>query len=229
MLRIIFTSIVTLFSISYVWAQNLEAELSPAELKAVNGREFILKTKELPDSPWPEVTYYAVINASPLETAGVFAAYDAQKDYVPNLIKSKPIKHLNASDVHTDYEMKMPFPIPNAHYIHGAKIFKHQNNYEVQWYMVESDSSLEAKGSAYFQHFEGKTLMRYRSNIKPKSSFASMVKKSMLKDVLASMTAIRNFIEKNKRDNPAFISKYSGFITRALNGEFVYQTIIDQK
>lgn len=229
MLRIIFTCIVTLFSTTFVWAQNLETELSSPELKAVNGREFILKTKDVQDSPWPELTYYAVVNASPLEAAGIFAAYDAQKDYVPNVIKSKPIKHLSATDVHTEYELHMPFPISNAHYIHGAKIFKHQNNYEVQWYMVESSSALEVRGSVYFQNYEGKTLMRYRSYIKPKSMFGSLVKKSMFKDVLASITAIRNFIEKSKRDNPVFVSKYSEFITRALNGEFVYQTIINQK
>jgi hypothetical protein len=229
MLPIIFTCLVTLISTTFVWAQNLEAELSPAELKAVNQREFIMKTKDLPNSPWPELTYYTLINASPLEAAGVFAAYDAQKDYVPNLIKSKPIKHLSATEVLTEYEMHMPFPISNARYTHGAKIFKHQNHYEVQWYMVESSSAEEVRGSVYFQSYEGKTLMRYRSYIKPKSMFGSLVKKSMFKDVLASITAIRNYIEKSKRDNPAIVSKHTGFITRALNGEFVYQTIIEQK
>ena len=137
--------------------------------------------------------------------------------------------HLSATEVHTEYEFHMPFPISNAHYIHGAKIFKHQNDYEVQWYMVESSSTLEVKGSAYFQSYEGKTLMKYRSYIKPKSIFGSLAKKAMYKDVLESITATRNFIEKSKRDNPKFISKYSEFINRALNGEFVYQTIIDQK
>lgn len=224
-----FTCLVTLFSATYVSAQNLETELSPADLKAVAAQEFVLKTRELPGSVWPEITYYAIIHTTSLEAAGIFAAYDAQKDYVPNVIKSTPIKHITATDVYTDYEMHMPFPIPNAHYIHGAKIFKYKNDYEVQWYMVESTSAEEVRGSAYFQSYEGKTLMRYRSYVKPKSIFGSLVKKVMLKDVLASITAIRNFTEKSKRENPVFVSKYSEFIIRALDGEFVYQTIIEKK
>lgn len=224
-----FTCLVTLFSTTYVWAQNLETELNQADLKAVTAREFVLKTRELPESVWPEITYYAIVEATPLEAAGVFAAYDAQKDYVPNVIKSTVVKHVTATDVLTDYELHMPFPIPNAKYIHGAKIFKHKNDYEVQWYMVESSSAEEVKGSVYFQSYEGKTLMRYRSYVKPKSVFGSFVKKAMFKDVLKSITAIRNFTEKSKRENTIFVSKYSEFITRALNGEFVYQTIIDKK
>ena len=224
-----FTCLVTLFSITNVWAQNLESELGPADLKAVSAREFVLKTRDVEGSVWPEITYYAIIEATPLESVAVFAAYDAQKDYVPNIIKSTPIKHVTATDVLTDYELHMPFPIPNAKYIHGAKIFKHKNDYEVEWYMVESSSAEIVKGSVYFQSYEGKTLMKYKSYVKPKSVFGSFVKKAMLSDVLKSITAIRNFTEKSKRENPIFISKYSEFITRALNGEFVYQTIINKK
>jgi hypothetical protein len=224
-----FTILVTLFSTTYVWAQNLETELTPADLKAVTAQEFVLKTRELPGSVWPEITYYAIVEVTPLEAVGVFAAYDVQKDYVPNVIKSTPVKHVTATEVLTDYELHMPFPISNAHYIHGAKIFKHKNDYEAQWYMVESTSAEIVQGSVYFQSYEGKTLMRYRSYVKPKSVLGSLVKNRMLKDVLASITAIRNFMEKSKRENPVFVSKYSGFITRALNGEFVYQTIIEKK
>jgi hypothetical protein len=224
-----FICMVTLFSASYAWAQNLEIELNQNDLKTVTAHDFVIKTREIPGSAWPEITYYAIVEATPLEAAGVFAAYDAQKDYVPNVIKSTVVKHVTATDVLTDYELHMPFPIPNAKYIHGAKIFKHKNNYEVQWYMVESASAEEAKGSVYFQSYEGKTLMRYRSYVRPKSFLGNLVKKAMFEDVLKSITAIRSFIENSKRENPAFVSKYSEFITRALNGEFVYQTIINKQ
>lgn len=229
MKTIFFTCLVTLFSATYVSAQNLETELTPAELKSMEAREWILKTKEVEGSAWPEITYYALVEASPLESIAIFAAYDIQKDYVPNVIKSTPVKHITPTDVHTAYELQMPFPLPNATYVHGAKIFQHKNDFEVQWYMVESSSAIEVKGSVYFTAYAGKTLMRYRSYVKPKSVLGSLVKKIMLKDVLLSITAIRNYIEKNKRENPLLISKYSEFITRALHGKFVYQAIIEKK
>ena len=114
MKAIIFTCMVTLFSTTYVRAQNLETELTPAELKSMEAREWILKTKDVEDSPWPEITYYALVEASPLESIAIFAAYDIQKDYVPNVIKSTPVKHITPTDVHTAYELQMPFPHPNA-------------------------------------------------------------------------------------------------------------------
>ena len=229
MISIFLTCLITVFSTSFVWAHNLELEIDPVELKSVEAHGIILKSKDVKGSPWPELSYYATINVSPLEAVGIFAAYDAQKDYVPNFLKSKPIKHVSATEVHTEYEMHMPFPIPNAHYVHGAKIFKHQDGYEVQWYLVKSSSTLEVKGSAYFQNYNGKTLMRYRSFIRPNSIFGSLAKNSMLKDALISIKTIISFVEKSKLENPAFVLKYSDYITRALNGEFVYQTIINQK
>ena len=188
-----------------------------------------MKTKDIPGSSWPEITYYVLVDASPLDAMALFSGYDIQKDYTPNVIKSTPVKHVTATDVHTEYEMKIPFPLPNAHYIHGARIYKYDSEYEIHWYMVESSSAEDVKGSAYFAPYNGKTLFRYRSYIKPKSFLATFVKKIMLRDVRATIVAIRDFIEKAKRENSPLISKYSEFITRALRGEFVYQTIIDKK
>ena len=95
--------------------------------------------------------------------------------------------------------------------------------------MVESSSSEDVHGGAYFQNYNGKTLLRYRTYVKPKSIFGSFVKKFMFKDVEKSIVAIRTFIERTVKENSALSSKYSEFITRALRGEFVYQTIIDKK
>jgi hypothetical protein len=51
----------------------------------------------------------------------------------------------------------------------------------------------------------------------------------MLKDVLNTILAIRTHIDKCKKDNSPVVAKYSGFITRALNGEFVYKGAIEEK
>lgn len=225
---------VTLFSTSYnafagTTKLDIKSELSEAEIRQVEGREFVVRTKDVPGSAWPEITYYALINAPALEAVGLFAAYDIQKDYTPNLLKSTPVKHVSPTDVQTEYELQIPFPLSNAKYIHGAKIFKHADDYEVEWYMVESSSSEDVRGSAYFQNDNGKTLLRYRTYVKPKSIFGSFVKKVMFKDVEKSIIAICSFIERTVKENPTLSSKYSEFITRALRGEFVYQTIIDKK
>ena len=215
---------------SYVLSQtDLQVELTKLELERVNAREFVIKIKDIPDLPWPEVTFYTTIEATPFQSVAIFAAYDIQKDYVPDVIKSSPIKHISATEVHTEYELHMPFPLTNAKSVHGAKILQFGSDYEVQWYMVESSSAEDIKGSAYFTTYRGKTLLRYRSLVVPKSIFGSFVKNVMMKDVEKSLMAIRKFTEKCIKENPTLLIKYSEFIKRAFKGEFVYQTIIDKK
>lgn len=231
---VFFTLLVTLFSTSYAKSSVpvktiLSQELTEAELGRINAREFVTKTDEIQNSPWPEITYYAVIDSTPLESIGLFAAYDIQKDYVPNIIKSTVSKNVSPTDVVTDYEMHLPFPLKNARYSHGARLYRFSDDYALGWYMVESTSSEEVRGNAYFAPYNGKTLFRYKSYVKPKSMLGSFVKNAMLKDVNATIIAIRNFIEKNKREESAINSKYSEFIIRALRGEFVYQTNFGKK
>jgi hypothetical protein len=89
--------------------------------------------------------------------------------------------------------------------------------------MVSSTSTDDVRGSAYFTPSAGKTLFRYRSYIKPKSIFGGLVKKIMFKDVEKTISAIREHIEKLKKENSPLMTKYSEFINRALKGELVYQ------
>lgn len=204
-------------------------ELTKDELSRLDKGELIMKTREVPGSAWPEITQYLKVAATPLESMAIFSALDYQKDYVPNVIKSKPVKHISAVEVLTEYEMHVPFPLSNAHYTHGSIVHKFNNDYELSWYKVESSSTEEVIGSSYFIPYQNATLWRYRSYIKPKSMFGSMVKKIMLKDVAKSIASIRSHIEKLKNENSPLLAKYSEFINGALRGEFVYKTIIEMK
>jgi len=208
---------------------QLAGELTKEEMSQLESGELILKTSEIEGSAWPEITQYLIVKASALETMGIFSALDYQKDYVPNVLKSKPIKHLSAVEVLTEYEMHVPFPLPNAHYTHGSIIHQYDEDYELTWYKVESSSTEEVKGSAYFTPYKNFTLFRYRSFIKPKSIFGSLVKKMMLRDVKNSVLVIRDHIEKLKSENSPLLSKYSGFISAALKGEMTYSGAIESK
>jgi hypothetical protein len=118
--------------------------------------------------------------------------------------------------------MHVPFPLPNAIYTHGSIINKYEDDYELTWYMVKSTSTEEVKGSAYFTAFQGKTLFRYKSFIRPKSMFGALVKSIMVSDVKKTIMAIRAHIIKLKNEKSPLLLKYSEYISRSLNGEFVY-------
>ncbi|MFA6237582.1 MAG: hypothetical protein WC635_09670 [Bacteriovorax sp.] len=204
-------------------------ELSTADIELIEKGQFIQKTKDVPGSAWPEITQYGLVEATPLESMGIFSALDYQKEYVPNVIKSKPVKHISAVEVLTEYEMHVPFPFSNALYTHGAVVHKYDEDYELTWYKVESTSTEEVKGSAYFLPYKNSTLFRYRSYIKPKSKLGSLIKKIMLRDVQKSIESIRTHIEQLKKENSPLLAKYSEFIKGALHGEFVYKNVIEKK
>ncbi len=204
-------------------------ELTKDEISLLEKGELIQKIKEVEGSAWPEITQYLLVVASPLESMGIFSALDYQQQYVPNVIKSKPIKHISPVEVLTEYEMHVPFPLSNARYTHGSVVHNYDEDYELTWYKVESTSTEEVKGSAYFSPYKDVTLFRYRSYIKPKSLFGSLVKKIMLKDVKKSIESIRHHIEKLKKENSPLLTKYGGFIKGALKGEFVYKSIIEKE
>jgi len=187
-----------------------------------------IKTQEIKDQVWPRVVVTAHIDATPLESVAIFAAYDYQKNYIPNLIESKV--HLekvsaNSNDTQVEYTLDMPWPLSDGHYIHGHKLTRPApNSYKVEWYMVKSDSAEDVYGEALFEPSgPGKgTTLTYVSNVTPKSFFAGIFKKMMLKDVRASVEAIIKTTEEKTKNNPELVSKYSDKINKVLSGQEAY-------
>lgn len=203
---------------------KLNTKLSDEEFQNLLTKRRLRFLKEIPNHSWPEITYFVVLKSTPLESTGLFAAYDIQKNYIPNLIESTPIKNVTSTDVWTRYELRLPFPLKNAKYIHGARLLKEANRFEVSWYLVESTTTKSLEGEAAFYRLnDSETLMVYRTLVTPKSFMASWVKSSMLSDVELTIDAIVNFIESSSKNDRELTSKYSQFITRMLQGQKVYE------
>lgn len=198
-------------------------ELSPLEKASVNSGEIIVKLTPIVDAPWPSIDVFTTVSTRPLESLALFLALDIQKDYVPNLLKSRPIRHITATEVHTEYIMDLPSPIPNGHYIHGSDFKKTPQGYRAMWYMVESDSANSVNG---FAQFNEDGLFHYHSTVSPKSSLASLLKGLMVKDVEKTVSAIKTFIQDTKLNKPEVLRKYISYIERSLKGEFVYENQI---
>lgn len=197
-------------------------KLTPDTYKTLEKGELIILKKKIEGKAWPELSVYTLINATPLESVAIFAAYDYQKDYVPNLIKSIP-KTKSPMNVEVDYEMDLPWPLGTSKYIHGHFLEKpDKHTYKVRWYMIKSDSAEKVRGFATFHPYGNKTLMEYVSFVDPKSILAGVFKKLMVSDVKKTIHAIIDTIADLKKKNPAIISKYSKKINGALAGKVVY-------
>ncbi len=162
------------------------------------------------------------INATPEEAMALFSDFERQKTYVPNLLESEVTKQLSPTEVYTRYILKMPWPLADTNYVHGTKISKSKESYEISWYVVESDTTDKIDGSATFTEFEGKTLMTYKSLIYPKSFIAPLFANTMVDDTEASTMAIKKFIEAEVKEKSSKYEHSLALLRRSLAGEMVF-------
>jgi hypothetical protein len=178
-------------------------ELAQGDLAKLANRELICHSKEVLKCPWPEVTIYTVIDASPVEAAALFSNYRDHKKYIPDLIKSDPVTKVAENETIVDFEMQIPWPLANSKYSTGNVLNKLQNNeYEISWYLVKSDSLIDSKGMVQFIPYGKKTLLKYKSLIHPDSKLASLFSSKARSGIIKTVQAIVTYIEETKRKNP---------------------------
>jgi len=224
-INLIFSSI---FLLHNAHANNdLMKNLSVDDQKQVKEGKLVVTLKEFDDRPWPKIKIISLIEATPIESIAIYAAYDYQKEYVPKIIKSNVVKEINPNEVLVEYEMEAPWPLSNIKYIHGHKIKKfNKNSYQLHWYMIKSTSTDRVDGNAQFIPYGNKTLFIYNQSIDPKSIFAGIVRKIMVNDTKKSIQTIIDHTEKLVREKGPLLEKYVQKIKGALNKKYVYSTVL---
>ncbi len=200
--------------------------LSNSDQKMLDKGEFVLREKKIKGAPWPEITVLSKINATPLESMGVFYAYHEHKDFIPDLLISTPSRYISPYDLHIDFEMKIPWPLKNSRYTTGNKLGTYgDGGYRIDWYHVVSTSSKTTRGFVLFIPYEKVTMFIYRTFVLPKSKLAGIFKKKMIKEVRKSVIAIIARIESAKKNNRDKIPAYIDALKRSLRGEYIYKDI----
>ncbi len=104
--------------------------------------------------------------------------------------------------------MHLPWPLANSKYSTGNVFNKLENNeYEIRWYLVESDSLIDSKGTVQFIPYGKKTLLKYQSFIHPNSKLASIFSSKAESGITKTVRAIVTYIEGTKKRNPEKIQK----------------------
>jgi len=193
-------------SLSFSMAPS--TELTQTELSKLTNKELIIHSKEVPKCPWPEITVFTLIDVSPVEAAALFSNYQDQKTYIPDLIKSDPTRKLADNETVVDFEMRLPWPLASSKYSTGNVLNRLENNqYEICWYLVESDSLIDSKGTVQFIPYGDKTLLKYQSLIHPDSKLASVFSSRAKGAITKTVQAIVTYIEETKKKNPEKIQK----------------------
>lgn len=170
--------------------------------------KMILLTQTIENAVWPKLEIFSFVKASPLELVSFFTNFEAQRNYIPELLHSKIINQSDPLDIHVEYEMNLPWPIPNARYTHGHRLSRvSPKHYNVSWYMIKSSVANKVEGSSDFIAFEDKTLWHYQSLVEPESALAGLFSSSMQADTLKSLEETRAAFLHAKSKNPEQIEK----------------------
>jgi hypothetical protein len=201
---------------SLSFSMNPSAELNDTEVAKLGHKELITHSKKLSGYPWPEITVFALIEATPLEAAALFSNYQDCTQYIPDMIKSVPSRRVADNEVIVDFEMRLPWPLTKSKYSTG-NIFSRlgDNEYQVCWYLVESDSFIDTKGTVQFIPYGNKTLLRYQSLIYPESKMASFFSSRARSGVCKTVQAIVSYVEQTKGKDPEKTQKLSSALLRA--------------
>lgn len=208
-----------------------KGQLSETDWQALRKGEVILKTIPLEDRPWPQIHIYAFVkNVTPLEAVSYYGAYPHQKDYVPNILESRPLKHIAANDVHVQYKQEMPWPFSDITYTTGNKIEKlGEQHYRLSWYQVQSESTEDSHGFVDFSLKEGKTFMYYDSFVYPKGFFAGALRDLAPKRAKQTLSSIVKSIESASQSESTLLKKYIHYAQEQLAGRAVYQQTESKK
>ncbi len=183
-------------------------KLTPSDQQTVqNGGQVVQFGAQ---KPWPSVTIYQRINATPEESAAMFFDYGNQVKYIPHLTKAVAAA-VSKTVFNVDYQVKLPF-IPSwmggtENYSVRDEILSYDNghSYEIQWSLIagRGETVKSSAGYAKFEDLGGATLLAYYSYIVPGRSGSGLgfVIDGAKDSVKKAVTAIAKQVEKEKSDD----------------------------
>lgn len=222
----LFSLLFIFFSISLISQTLSELGLYEKDRIRLTKNKLVLKKKKINRAPWPEVKVFAKVNATPEECAAVHFAFHDHKNFIPDLVKSEPVKYITPLNIHVYFEMNFTWSLPNSRFTTGNHLKKFgSGSYKVEWYHVKHSSAKNTSGYIAFIPFGRSTLLVYRNFTIPSSGLAGLFVKRMLKGMEKTIRSIVSRIEDIKNNHSGKMKIYKNNLKRAFKGEFIYKNL----
>lgn len=199
-------------------------QLSPENQAALKEEGVQIVFTQNQPGPWPKITIFQKIKATPEECMAVFSDFELQEKYIPRMVSSKIINRPDALTADVESVLDLPRPFGSESYVMRERIGSYslggiELGYRTDWELVRSTSFRDAEGKAMFEEFDGGTLMFYQNGIYPSNPLAGAVKKEAIKGMRQSASAIRGQIEKEKAEQIPLLVRQIEQLRESLRGE----------
>lgn len=182
-------------------------DLTAAQRAAIERGESVLRTRSQADSPWPAVTVFLFVHASPEEAAAVFLDYGLQQSYIPRVKRSNVSRVIDATTVEVDYVVEVPFVSDEEYTVRNRVTRDGANGLRVDWTLVRASSTKATVGHVRFAPYQNSrterkgTLLEYHNFVTPGSRLAGLgfIKKRAMQQVEETARAVARRVESERK------------------------------
>lgn len=139
--------------------------LTVAERRQLDQGELIVKMREVEGYPWPEVTVYRRVAASPEEVMAVYADFERQVEYLPKLVESRIVKRVSRNSFHVSYEYEVTGP--NERYTVLAAVTRSPGGLQATWALVKGRYVRRLSGQMKVEALGSGALIEYTNRVDP--------------------------------------------------------------
>lgn len=171
-------------------------EVPVGERSQLEAGQVVVKSKEIPKAPWPELSLYQVVKAPPAVVWDLFTDYDSAAVYTPNLVSAEVIAENSDGSKDVKFTVKVPILQKIAYTVRNT-YRKKGKSYEVDWKLLKSPLAKSSDGSLRIEPFgKEQTLLCYTNLCVPITGLVAGLKNEALKEAKNTVAAITAEAEK---------------------------------
>lgn len=161
----------------------------------------VVKSKDVPGAPWPQLSLYRVVNAPPEILSHLFTDYAAAPSYTPGLIQAQVIATNPDGSKDVRYTVKVPV-VQRTSYVVRNSYSSEGKSYTVSWKLVQSPLAKTSDGSLRIEPYgDNRTLLCYTNLCVPITNLVAGLKNQAV--VEAKNTVLALATEAERRANKA--------------------------
>ena len=182
--------------------------LTPDQQNKVQSGQQVVVMQEAQGSPWPKLWVYQRIEATPEESAAVFADFELAQTYVENIKKSKISKRIAKNILEVDYSLSVPVLADEDYTVRDTvSSYDNGSSFLVEWNLIKATSTKSSTGFAKFERLGNATILAYYNFVVPGAFGSGLVKDRAMKQVRDTVTATGKQIEKERTGNRGLLDK----------------------
>lgn len=178
---------------------DLLKEVPESEMPNLTKGETVVKSREVPGAPWPELSLYRIVNAPPDVVADLFTDYAAAPSYSPGMLAAEVIAKNPDGTKDVRYTVKMPI-LQKTSYVVRNTYEKNGSTFTVSWTLLKSAMAKSSDGSLRIEPYSGgRTILCYKNLLVPVTNLVAGLKNQALDEAKGTVLALATESERRAK------------------------------